>query len=249
MLFLSDTFSSASQGCEQPSGVQMVCLSSGQEKWGGYTGDQVWVEENGVASVQVCKVGIRDRVWCSWPRRLWTMSAHSCLGDVPPLETPTAYTVSTALIVIPIPAISTAVTWINNKLMSQSLSWGYCMEQGMRNGAGGFPAFSPLPPNSPRSVITLNQAWGRKYIGRDDGPAIPWWQAGINHGLNWGWVNRGTWPLSPFPEPVWGWLSTDNCYEMNIRFSRRSVSFHREEWISHEMTFLPFPQHQEPHLN
>lgn len=28
----------------------------------------------------------------------------------------------------------------------------------MRNGAGGFPAFSSLPPVLPRSVITPNQA-------------------------------------------------------------------------------------------
>lgn len=31
--------------------------------------------------------------------------------------------------------------WVNNKLMNKSLSWGYCMEQEMRNGARGFPAF------------------------------------------------------------------------------------------------------------
>lgn len=161
-------------------------LSSGQEKWGRCTCDQVWVEENGVVSIQVCKVRIRDQVCCSWPWSLWTTSARSCMGDIPPLETPTA------LIVIPIPAITTAVTWINSKLMSQTLSWGYCMEQGMRNGAGGLPAFSSLPPVLPRSVIIQNQAeqrpdsagpsaelpacsslswlhwwwWGRKYMGR-----------------------------------------------------------------------------------
>lgn len=33
-----------------------------QEKLCGCTCDQVWAEENGVASIQVCKVGIGDQV-------------------------------------------------------------------------------------------------------------------------------------------------------------------------------------------
>lgn len=49
------------------------------------------------------------------------------MGDAPPLETTTAYVVSTALIVIPNPAITTAVTWINNKLIRafpEATAWG-----------------------------------------------------------------------------------------------------------------------------
>lgn len=84
--------------------------------------------------------------------------------------TSTAYTVSTALIVIPIPAITTAVTWINNKLMSQTLSWGYCMEQGMRDGAGGFPAFSSLPPVLARSVNNPKSGLTESWLSR-----TLWW--------------------------------------------------------------------------